>query len=95
MKKMTKHENEFNLLKGTFSCEETREILVTLFKDKIQFHNLKNFSNEVRFGTPDIRAQERIPELKRTLEEVLDFIKQNEGEDKFEIHANIQVRVVE
>lgn len=92
---MTKQQNEFNLLRGTFSSEETREILVTLFKDKIQFHNLKNFSHEVRFGKPDLRAQERIPELKRTLEEVLDFIKQNEGEDKFEIHANIQVRVVE
>jgi len=90
---MTKQENEFNLLKGTFTGADTREILVTLLRDKMRFHGQKSFNHEVRFGKPDPIAEERILELKKTLGEVLNFI-ENYGESKFEIYADVKVKML-
>lgn len=91
---MENQKNEYNLVNGTFTRTETREILVTLFRDKIRFHSQKNFSHEERFGKPDIKAQERIPILKSTLEEVLKFLEQYHNESGFEIHADIIITPV-
>ncbi len=91
---MEKQENQFNLLNGTFTRKETKEILVTLFTNKIQFHRLKNFSHEERFGKSDPHAVERIPELKKTLEEILSLLERNGEESQFEIHADIKLKVV-
>lgn len=89
---MTNQKNQFNLLKGQFNAEDAREILLTLFNDKIQYHRLKNFSHEERLGTPDKHAVERIPELKKTSEEIIAYLKQYESNAEFEIHADIVIR---
>jgi len=91
---MAKQENQFNLLNGTFSAKDAREILATLFNDKISFHRLRNFSHEERFGTPDPQATERIPKLKQTLEDILTVLKQHDAEAQFEIHADIKIKPV-
>ena len=88
---MTQTVNEFNLLKGTFTSSETREILITLLRDKMRFHGQKNFNHQVRFGKPDIQAEERISELKKTLGEALNFLEQCNPENKFEIYADIKI----
>lgn len=92
---MTKQKNEFNLIEGTFTAEEAREILTTLFADKIRFHSHKDFGHQERYGSPDAHAQERIPELKKTQEDVLRFLNLYDREDKFTIHADIQVRAAQ
>ena len=86
---MTKQENQFNLLDGTFTATDAKEILVTLFNDKIRFHRLRNFSHEERLGMPDPHAIDRVPKLKQTLEDILGLLKQQDGDALFEIHADI------
>lgn len=92
---MKNQKNEFNLLHGTFNAAYTKEILQRLFNDKIMFHSLRNFSHEERFGKPDPHAQARIPELRRTLEEILNYIQMHKSDGRFEIHADIQINPVQ
>lgn len=89
---MEKQGSKFNLLNGTFTDAEAKEILVTLFTDKIRFHSQRNFSHEERFGKPERHARERIPELKKALEAILIFLEQRGEETSYEIHADIQIR---
>ncbi|MGZ3757354.1 MAG: hypothetical protein ACXVAY_07390 [Mucilaginibacter sp.] len=91
---MTELNNEFNLINGTFTGVETSELLSTLFTDKLRFHNIKNFSHKERLGKPDEYSEERIQKLKETHEKLLDFLKNFDGDHKFEICANITIKPV-
>jgi hypothetical protein len=42
------------------SADEAREILMSVFLGKIDFHENKNFSSEERFGKVDLTALKRI-----------------------------------
>lgn len=86
--------NEFNLIDGTFKASETSELLSSLFLNKVRFHNLKNFSHQERFGTPDTDAQKRIESLEATLEDVLNFLKKYGSEATFEIQADVNIKLV-
>lgn len=56
------------LIDGEFLLEDGKEILNNIFSSKINFHQMKNFSSQERFGIDDAMAKKRIPQLK---EEVL------------------------
>lgn len=92
---MADSNNQFTLLKGNFSSEEAKEILTRLFNDKVHYHRLRNFSHEERFGEPEPHTSGRIAELKKTLECVMTFLSQYEGDATFEIHADINIMPVE
>lgn len=89
---MTKLNNEFNLIDGAFTGSEASELLSTLFTDKMRFHTLKNFSHMERLGKPDVHSEERIQKLKETHEEILDFLKNFDRDNKFEIYATIIIK---
>lgn len=61
---------KLTLIEGSFSNEEAGEILSNIFAAKIQFHTMKNFSSQERFGTEDKTAKKRIPALKKELEKL-------------------------
>ncbi len=54
----------YDLVKGDFSPEEASEIVNALFSKKINFHEVKNFSQLIRFGSKDPDTTERISQLK-------------------------------
>lgn len=56
--------HHFDLIKGTFSAEECREVILGLINYKIGFHEKKSFSSEIRTGGPDAASLQRIKELK-------------------------------
>lgn len=64
------------LIDGNFSPEEALEILLNLFSSKIQFHQNKNFSSQIRFGKEDAMATKRTPELKGCIEELSSLVKE-------------------
>lgn len=71
---------ELTLIEGGFSVSEAKEILNSIFSSKINFHNIKNWSSQERFGKDDAIAQKRIPALKnemKKLEEILAEAKAN------------------
>ena len=59
---------KLTLIDGVFSTEEANEILMSIFTSKINFHNIKNWSSNERFGKDDESAQRRIPALKNEIE---------------------------
>ncbi len=65
---------KLTLIEGEFIFDEAKEILTSMFSSKINFHNIKNWSSQERFGEDDEIAQKRIPALRnemKKLEEIL------------------------
>jgi hypothetical protein len=57
---------EINLIKGEFTPIEAQEIINHIIDKKIQFHNIKKFSDQIRFGKVDEDRLERIKELEES-----------------------------
>lgn len=70
------------LLKGLFTAEEAREVLISLFQAKINYHEARNFSSQVRSGCDDRIAAERLPELRKSLLRIRELVAQAEGSNR-------------
>lgn len=90
------HQNTFTLIEGQFLAKESREILSSIYKSKMRFHRMKNFSSQERFGTEDPFATKRIAQLKATLEAISKLIDQAEKEGKnLEIKSQISLHFID
>lgn len=58
---------KLKLIEGKFLHDEAKEILRNIFSAKINFHQMKNFSSQERFGKDDKTAVKKIPILKKEL----------------------------
>lgn len=75
-----KKTEKLTIINGDFTSDEAKEVLMDLFRSKINFHTVKNWSSQERFGKDDLIAQERIPALTnemQKLEEILIEAKNN------------------
>ena len=80
----------FTLIEGEFSPKESRELLLSVFKSKIRFHRLKNFSSQERYGKDDEKALARMLQLQETLASVFKVIGDAEKQNQtLEIKAEI------
>ncbi len=96
-KKSTMQEEEIvSLIKGVFTDEEAKEVLMSLFAYKIRFHELKNFSSKERFGHPCATSEERIVELKKGLKQIQQTIATAGTQNmKLEVRASIHISLVD
>jgi D-mannonate dehydratase len=78
---MNNKEN-LTLIEGSFSVEEAKEILTSIFSSKINFHKIRNLSSQVRYGTDDEIAQKRIPALKTEMEKLQLIIAEAKAHNK-------------
>ncbi len=77
---------------GNFSPQESKEILMNIFRSKIQFHKSKNFSSSERFGKNDDIAEKRIPELQKSIEVLNEILNQAEKDNlRLEIKSEISI----
>ena len=58
------------MIDGNFTYDEAKEVLMNMFSSKINFHNMKNWSSEERFGKYDEIAQLRIPALRKEIKKL-------------------------
>jgi hypothetical protein len=87
-----KNTNDLKLIDGQFSPDEAREILMSVFIGKIDFHENKNFSSEERFGKVDLTALKRIPELQRSMDIISRIIDEaKENNETLQITSDIQI----
>lgn len=83
---------EYKLIDGKFTAHEAREILLDMINKKIQFHQLKNFSSEERFGKSLPSSLKRIKELEKDKVDVLNKIEiAMLGQYELRIQASIVV----
>lgn len=81
---------------GIFSHEEAKEILINLFKSKINFHQMKNWSSHERFGMDDETSQKRIPVLKVEMEKLNQILLYAENtRQKLKVQSAIHISFVE
>ncbi len=70
------------LIKGTFSEDEAKEILTTIFLSKINFHNIKNWSSQERFRKNDKFSEKRIPALRNEMEKLQKILLEAKAKNK-------------
>jgi hypothetical protein len=84
------------LIDGDFDDREATEILVNIFSSKINFHQVKNFSSQERYGKVDAHAAKRIIELKNGLEKALEILLNAKKNNKrLTIKSDVNITITE
>lgn len=94
MKKPSEH--EFKLIDGQFYPKDAKNVLLSLFNTKIDYHQLESFSNEIRGGSGVSSSQKRIQSLKNSIENIKSLIKEAELNGKqLKIEGLIQITFID
>lgn len=85
----------FDLVKGEFSHEDASEIVNDLFFKKINFQEVKSFSQLIRFGSKDPHTQKRISELKLAQAQARELIAEaKETGKKVRVNSTITIELI-
>lgn len=88
--------NEFKLIEGEFSPNEARNILMSLFNSKIEYHQLDSFSNHIRHGSDVTFSQNRIKALSECVENIKEIVQVANSKGKqLKIEGLIKISFVE
>jgi len=83
------------LVRGEYSAVEAREIVSNLISQKINFHNLRDFSSRERYGKSDEDSLRRIEELKVSRQSMFEIIDAAKEEGKtVKINSNITIELI-
>jgi bisphosphoglycerate-dependent phosphoglycerate mutase len=69
----TQSEEVLDLINGTFSEEDAKEILRNLFEYKINYHKIRDFNSQIRFGLQEEHSLQRAEELKVALARMISY----------------------
>ncbi len=94
MEENTKHKN-YRFIEGEFSLAEAKEILLSLFLDKIKFHEQKDFSYLEQMGKNHVKSKQRIVELHKDIQSIQDFMDVSNAQDMVvKINAEINITLL-
>ncbi|MFM9824554.1 hypothetical protein [Flavobacterium sp.] len=89
----TKH--KFQLIEGEFLPEEALKLLMSLLNNKINYHQLESFSNQIRNGNDFSHSKKRVDYLKQSIEDVKLILKDaDKNVKKIKIDSIIQITLV-
>ncbi len=90
------NEEQITLIVGSFSDIEAKAILLNVISTKIQFHSMKNFSAQERFGKDDNASMKRITDLNQGLSKINELITHaKENNLHLKIHSTIHLSLIE
>ena len=69
-------------INDTFTYEEATEILLPLLNARINFHNIKNWSSNERYGKDDETAQMRLPLLRKEADKLTHLLSDAKKQNK-------------
>lgn len=91
-----KNTETLKLIDGNFNYDEAKEILSNMISSKINFHNIKNWSSQERYGKDDEVSQKRIPELKKEIEKLNAILSEAKSHNKkFVVSSEINIILVD
>ena len=91
-----KNTEKLTLIDGIFSHVEAKEILSNIFSSKINFHNIKNWSSQERFGKDDEIAQKRIPALRNEMKKLEEILLEAKAKNKkLMVTSEIKISILE
>ena len=84
-----------DLIRGEFSPNDAHGIISHIISKKINFHEMRNFSNEVKFGKSEEFSVNRIDELKESLNALNEIIQKAKSEGKsVHLESHIAIEIV-
>lgn len=87
---------KLTLIEGDFIYDEAKEILISMFSSKINFHNIKNWSSQERFGKDDEIAQKRIPALRNEMKKLEEILLEAKAKNKkLMVTSEIKISILE
>jgi hypothetical protein len=87
--------DEQELIKGDFSPEDAADVLNHLITKKINFHEMRSFSSEIRFGEVDKNSIKRAKELTQSRQSINDMIKLAKEQGKnLRVSSTISIEIV-
>lgn len=89
-------EKTFKLIDGVFSQKEASDILLNLYRSKLQFHQMKQFSSQERLGEDDVDAIRKIQQLQLAIDKILEVLQSNQDLNQdVVIESNVSLRFTE
>lgn len=86
----------FALVKGTFTVDEAREVLMALIESKVTFHSRKKLRSFEQSGEADPKSEKKIAELENMRKEVLELISHAKKNDQqLQINSELNITLVE
>ncbi|MFN8282013.1 MAG: hypothetical protein U0U67_02300 [Chitinophagales bacterium] len=83
---------KFSFIDSELSYEDAKELLVELYKYKINFHKVKNFTSIIRYDKSDVDSVQKIEELKKSRDGILAFIEYAKIENsKIKIFSDVML----
>lgn len=86
----------YKLIDGVFSPCEAKKMLLDLINTKINYHNLDDFSNHIRFNASLTYSENRTEQLSHTRESIKQLIElANNSNMKLKISSEIAIELIE
>lgn len=82
---------QVELIRGSFSSDEAKDILMNLINSKINFHEVKSFSKMIRMGIPEEQSLQRIDELKASREKILEYLNSLSSSNEIILKSTIEI----
>lgn len=88
-------DQKFKLIDGVFNPIEAKKIIISLINNKINYHNLEDFSNHIRFSNDLAHSQKRISELQNAKETMVNLMAiAEENGWQLKINGTIEINIV-
>lgn len=87
-----KKNSKFQLIDGIFTANDAKKILNSMISNKIKYHDLEGFSNNIRFNLDSSHSKKRIEEL-HSLQSNINQILQNAELDGHAIELKCQFEI--
>jgi hypothetical protein len=85
-----------NLIDNIFTPSEANDVLISIIRNKINFHNLEIFSLEERNGENIERSKKRLLELKASNQKLIEIIQFAERNDKkLKVYSSIDIEITD
>ncbi|OAQ38490.1 hypothetical protein A5893_13780 [Pedobacter psychrophilus] len=82
---------KFKLIEGIFSASDAKEILLNLIEEKIKFHELRSFSDEVKQGKKNDESLLKVAELNDTKSKIKALLEKVENGKNLKINSFIEI----
>ena len=87
------NELKLTLINGTFTVEESQKIILDVVASKIQFHEKKKLSALIKNQTLDSYSDERINNLKRSMDQVKSQLSELSEGSEITIQCDINIKI--
>jgi hypothetical protein len=86
---------QYDLIKGDYSPEDASEIINHLLLKKINYHKLRSFSRQIRYGEVDEYSLQRIEELEQCKESIRALVLQAREQGKsLRLESTISIELI-